>query len=434
MNRSSLLLSAATVISLVLTANADAQAQRGLKGNSFDDLMQRAQNMLADVRALKCFRSDAEEKQYYEEFNALKDAVHEFAKDYPHARHEMVDPHVDRLETVEDKILNNLIDTRKCAPPGQQQGMTPGTPPAPPQGMTPGTPPPEKPPAPPPAPVDTTFPGTTPAPPPPPPPTTPKADTAPEHSSLGLPSHDELADEMQGMARNDWTALGNYGNFDPSAGSSADQWGGSIRAQFPFGGVSALDLGASYNNVSGDHSSLNNWATDATFVYYFANGRMGPTVGYQYNSETDFHSDTWNYGAFGEYFFPYVTLDGKAGGFSTNSSFTNSSGYYLGGSVTGYVTHNLSFLGSVDFTHFSPMGGSSETDWGLRGTWRPWAGTPLSFWTGYTYSDFSPGNFHVNVISVGAKFDFGNGTTLYDSDRVGVIIDQAAFTPLSLKF
>ena len=71
-----LLLSATTATTFFVAPDAaQAQYRRVLKTNSYDDLMQRAQNMLSDVRELKCFKSQDEETKYYEELNALKDAI-----------------------------------------------------------------------------------------------------------------------------------------------------------------------------------------------------------------------------------------------------------------------------------------------------------------------------------------------------------------------
>jgi hypothetical protein len=400
MNSRYLMLSATAAISLLLTG-ADAQAQRGLKGNSFDELMQRAQNMLADVRELKCFRSGAEEMQYYEEFNALKDAITELMKTtYPRVRHEPLDPHIDRLDTVADKILRNLIDTPKCVPPAPQQGMTPSPPPAPPA--------------------------------PPPPPPTPKADTASEHSSTGGQA---LGGELAGLYANDWTVLANYQHFDPKTGDSGNQWGLGGAGLMQVADGIAINYTGGYNGVSTAHTNLDNWYANGAAVWEQSNLRFGPTVGYQSNSEAHYHADTWNYGGFVDYYHsPDITFGAKAGGFSTSTDSMNSSGYYLGGSVTGYWNPNLSTTGSIDYTHFSPFGGSSETDYGLHIGWRPCPTTPFSVWGGYTYSTFGPGSFTLNTISVGVNWDLGNLPTLRDSDRSGTLTTQTTFAATSLKF
>ncbi|MGN6515563.1 MAG: hypothetical protein ACTHLR_06950 [Rhizomicrobium sp.] len=402
-------LSVAAALSIFVALDTDAQAQRGFKTNSYDDLMHRAQDMLEDARALKCFKNDKEAAAYFDELKALNIAITDLQNStYPAVKHHPTDWHIDRLHTVSDKIFSNLMSVpTPCPPPDTSKGVLQGPEYDLGNGGTEG--------------------------PSPPPPPTPKADTAPEHSSAGTTDNGGLL-AANDLAHNDWTLLGNYANFDPSAGASGDQWGGSVRGQWLVGNNLALDVGGGYNNVSTDHSNLDNWTADASVVWYLSNLRVGPTVGYQNNSVSGFHADTWNYGAFAEYFWPYVTLSGKGGGFTTSGSGPSSDGYYLGGALTGYVNPNLSVMGGVDYTHFSPFGGSDETDWTLRGTWRPWAATPFAFWAGYTYSDFSPGSFHVSTISVGVQFDLGNGQTLIESDRGGAIINQAALTALSFKF
>ena len=78
---------------------AQAQYRRLLKGNSYDELMQRARNQLEDARALKCYKSEAEREKYFVELNALRDAITARMKsDYPQVPHEPLDPHIDRLD------------------------------------------------------------------------------------------------------------------------------------------------------------------------------------------------------------------------------------------------------------------------------------------------------------------------------------------------
>lgn len=367
-------------------------------------MMAEGMGMRDAIRKLGCYLPGMIESlrawdlAYLKRINALEN------RDYPRThRKQPMDWHIDRLHTVEDQIDRAISDLSKtpCIPPDVPRAQLPPTTPAP-------TPP-------------------------PPPPPTPKADVAPEHSSAGTPDNGGLL-AANDLAHNDWTLLGNYANFDPSSGASGDQWGGHVRGQWLVGSDVALDVGGGYNNVSTAHTNLDNWTADASVVWYLSNLRVGPTIGYQDNSQSGFHADTWNYGAFAEYFWPYVTLSGKGGGFTTSGSGPSSDGYYLGGALTGYVNPNLSVTGGVDYTHFSPFGGSDETDWMVRGTWRPWAATPVAFWAGYTYSDFSPGSFHVSTISVGVQFDLGNGQTLIESDRGGAIVNQAALTALAFKF
>lgn len=392
--RRALSLSVCLSMSLIAPAQLAHAGPKLIRTNSFDDLMRRGQNLLADIREVKCYKDEAEYKHWSELLQAYRSAISDLQKTtYPYHKHEPLDSHIERLDTIADKIFSNLIDLKPCPPPDPSKGVLHG-----PGWDEPGQ--------------------TTPS---------PKADTAPEHSSL-MPSPDNP------LAHNDWSVGGDYANFNPKTGSSADQWGLGVHGQAMIGQNVAIDVSGGYNNVSGNGMSLSNWTAAASAVWYFPAGRVGPVVGYQNNSESGFHSDTWNYGGFGEYFWPSFTLGGKAGGFNTDSSFSNSSGYYAGGSLTGYVNPNFSVAGSVDHTHFSPFGGSGETDWSITTNWRPWSGTPVTIWGGYTYSDFSPGSFSVNVISVGVRFDLSNGLTLIDSDRGGVVINQAAFAPLSLKF
>ncbi len=357
---------------------------------AFDALKTEGMGFRDAIRGMVCYADKGQLASLHAGLLAYMDKIHAYETTYfpRKSKHDRTDYSVDRLWTIEQQISDAYwaLAKRPCVPPAN---MVPQ--------------------------------------PPPPPPSTPHPDVAPEHSSLGQPQTDGVLAMTPDMGRNDWTLLASYSSVDPSPGDNSDLWNFSARMQQLIRDDVAIDVGAGYRNETGSGFSTSEWAADAALVWYRNNMRFGPAVGYERATESHFHSEMWNYGGFFEYFWPHMTANVKAGGFSTNTSFENFSGYYAGGSLTGYLCPNFSLRGGVDYTHISSFGGSGETDWSARATWRPFVATPLAFWAGDTYSTFSPGSGTTNTISIGVMFDLGNGQTLIDSDRGGALVNQSSF-------
>ncbi len=225
-----------------------------------------------------------------------------------------------------------------------------------------------------------------------------------------------------------------YAHFSPSSGSDGNQYGLSGSGLFALGDNFGLNLDAGYHNVSSSGPNLSNWTASGALVWQGADWRLGPNFGFQSNSKGSFSSNTYNYGAYADYFVsPAITLSGKGGGFSSNPG---SGGYYLGGALKGYVNPDFAIDGAIDYTRFTSFGGSSETDFTIRSEWLVSESTPVSVFGGYTYSGFSPGSFNVSTVFVGIKlYTNGNGaTTLVDRQRTGTLGWSSAFMPLSLRF
>ncbi|MDE2133485.1 MAG: hypothetical protein KGJ49_02685 [Alphaproteobacteria bacterium] len=225
-----------------------------------------------------------------------------------------------------------------------------------------------------------------------------------------------------------------YAHFNPSSGSDGNQYGLSGSGLFALGDNFGLNLDAGYHNVSRTGPNLSNWTASGALVWQRADWRLGPNFGFQSNSQGSFSSNTYNYGAYADYFASQsFTFSAKGGGFSSNPG---SDGYYLGGALKGYVNPDFAIDGAIDYTRFTSFGGSSETDFTIRSEWLISETTPLSIFGGYTYSGFSPGSFNVNTVFVGIKlYTNGNGaTTLVDRQRTGTLGWSATFAPLSLRF
>lgn len=235
-----------------------------------------------------------------------------------------------------------------------------------------------------------------------------------------------------------------YTHFSPSAGNNGDQWGVTGSGLFPLTSGFAINLDAGYHNVSSKGFDLDSWNIAGSLAWQLDKWRFGPSLGYQSNSASGYSTDTYNYGAYADYFVtPRFTLSGKGGGFSSSPG---SGGYYLGGQIKGYITPNFLIGGRVDATHFSAYGGSDEDDYGIFSEYLFWDDEdeddddcwwpPTSIYGGYVYSDFSPGHFHVDTVFVGIKlYTDGTGAdTLVDRQRTGSLDWSSSFAPLSFRF
>ena len=232
-----------------------------------------------------------------------------------------------------------------------------------------------------------------------------------------------------------WNIGVDYAHFNPSAGGNGDQWGGSASGFFKFDSKLGLNIDLGYHNVStaGSGPSLDNWNVGASLVRNMDDGRFGATLAYQRSSISSFSTNATNYGLFVDYYAtPAFTLSGKGGGFSISPG---SNGTYFGGSLKGYPCPNLAIGGTIDHAHFNGFGGSNETDYGLGAEYQ--FGGRFSLYGGYSYSDFTPGNFHVATWSVGIKLydDTNNGSRdLVDRQRTGTTGWSTQFAALALKF
>jgi len=220
-----------------------------------------------------------------------------------------------------------------------------------------------------------------------------------------------------------------YARFIPSVGTDGNQFGGNGAGLWMFSDNLGLNTDFGYHNITRALAPhLGNTTADAALVWRGPDFRLGPSFGYQGNAQAaGLSTKTYNYGGYGDYFAsPIFTFSGKGGSFNTRPG---SAGYYFGGLAKAYPDPNFVFNGGIDYTKFTRLRGSSETDYSAGVEYLFSGSAPLSVFGRYSYSAFSPGNFNVNTVTVGLKLHFNaNGaTTLVDRERTGTL---DPFSPL----
>jgi hypothetical protein len=262
-------------------------------------------------------------------------------------------------------------------------------------------------------------------------PVTPSGDDAPAGLAVG---------QFAGSAGID------YSYFLPSSGNDGQQIHVEGDGVVQVAGNLGIQGGVSYSSVATGGPRLNNWNISGGLDFHVPG--LGPTeltlapiVGYQQTHQGGFESKTIDYGAATRLrLLPSgVVLFAKAGGFSTTNDFcsgsscssSDSNGFFTGGGVTFYPDENFSITPSIDYTHFDPFGGSEEFDYSLKGVHKL---GPVDIVLEYDHSDFAPGNFHVNTVSVGISIPLGYhaGAPLKIADDTQPL--HAEFSPLYFRF
>ena len=379
------------------------------------DAMDRAKRcgLAADLEAAKV-KYDAAEKAY-------DDAVDQYVRDYANGGNSIFPPGpAEKWKRMKDVMhFNSMKDDvdDAVAEASEFTHLLTGQCPAKTENTTPPSPPKEQ-------------------------PEGPKPDTAPEHSSL-VP--------RKGYWGDPWSIVASgfnidYDHYYPKYGQEADEYGFKGNLLFGLTDNLKFNFGLGYHNVSNTGQNLDNVVLDAALLWRMRDVRFGPTVGYQSNSTNWYSSDTFNYGGFVDYYaHPRITLSGKLGGFSTDPGYD---GYYLGGQVVGYPLHRLAVGGSIDYTRFNgTYSGYDETDYRFFLEKMFWEGyddeddddcwpPPTSLYFGYTHSSFSPGNYHVDMISFGLNIytDAIGKQNLIDHQNTGTPNWQTKFYPLQLRF
>jgi hypothetical protein len=142
---------------------------------------------------------------------------------------------------------------------------------------------------------------------------------------------------------------------------------------------------------------------------------LGAYVGLKNN---EFVDDTFlAFGGEYVYYMPQMTLS-IGGGFG---SFDDADADIYGISGVGryFVSDNLRFDGRVGFTNIDTGTEADGIGVGVGGEWKP-DNFPISFNAGYDFQTLDSGGAEtdISVWSIGARFDFGNGT-LKARDRNG---------------
>lgn len=242
-------------------------------------------------------------------------------------------------------------------------------------------------------------------------------------------------------------------SYVPHSGDGGDAWGFSGSGLFPLGHDIGVNLNVGYHDVLNQSRGYDEVNAGASLVWQTGNLRLGPSFGFMSNGDQFETTNTYNYGAYLEYFAsPRITLSALGGGFSSHETYSysfysysyDSSGSYVGGTATGYVTPNLAFNGGISYARFDmSYGTSTETDYrfgleyefsdGGADCWWP----PGSVSFNYTYGAYSPySSYNASTFMVGFTFyTNGNGAdTLVDRQRTGTLDPSVMFSPAALRF
>lgn len=256
-------------------------------------------------------------------------------------------------------------------------------------------------------------------------PTTAKTITSQDLEALGLNLEHQTLAQMPGSTGSQWSLGGSiyFPVFQP-------HWGLDINGGF----YSITGAGNTVNGSRLQVSLETRWSQQLGGILTPA-GRGGLSVGFQNNAISGVNTmATWNYGTFADlYPTPSFTISAKAGFVSKCAA---SNGYYLGGGANYYATPDFSLKGSIDYSHFSAFGGSSETDYGLRAEYLLSPKAPISLYGGYTYNAFAPAtNFHINTTTFGLNFyGGGSGTSLNDRQRSGTLDNSTLYLGVQCRF
>jgi hypothetical protein len=190
---------------------------------------------------------------------------------------------------------------------------------------------------------------------------------------------------------------------------------------FPVGQGLLLQGNAAFSHLD-DPVDGDNISGSVNFGMRNANYALGAYVGMKDNELID---DTFvGFGGEYVYYMPQMTLS-VGGGFG---SFDDADADLYGISGVGryFVSDNLRIDGRLGYTNIDDGGESDGIGAGIGGEWKP-DNFPISIFGGYDFQTLDSGGIDtdISVWSIGARFDFGNGT-LKARDRSG-----PAFRPMA---
>ncbi len=212
------------------------------------------------------------------------------------------------------------------------------------------------------------------------------------------------------------TLTGKYSNVNPSVSQSLNQWNLDGQAILGLGDGFSLQLNAGYVATETRSFDTDQWNLGGSVLYTESFGRVGANFGWSEASNTWDSYGQYNYGLFGEYFAAdYLTVGAKAGMFSGKLD-----GHYFGANLTGYALPNLSFTGSVDHAQINRI--AHDTIYTLQGEYLVSDDLPISFFAGYSYTQFTNYAGNQKTFFLGLRFFMNsNATTLVEHHRTGTV-------------
>ncbi len=195
------------------------------------------------------------------------------------------------------------------------------------------------------------------------------------------------------------------------ANDGVNAYGGWGDALFAFRHL-AVQLGAGDQAASGGGAG-NAWAASSDFFWRDRKGSFGLSVGHGALGTGFGGKGVTSYGLFGEWYAAHnFTLRLRGGAYSGAGT-----GEY--GAIAGeyYLTPNYGLKLGYDYTSVS-YGSLSSADVGID--FKFYHRTPLTLWTGFTYTSVS-GAGSIRSVGIALKYRFGMRGTLVKLDRTGPI-------------
>jgi len=211
---------------------------------------------------------------------------------------------------------------------------------------------------------------------------------------------------------------GGYANVSGSNHLSISDGGIEASGQMALGdeGFNA-QVDGGINSASGS-TNANIYNIDGLFFYRMPEGQFGGLG--DYISTVGMHSThVIPYGVFGEYYFSdQITAGLEGGGLSARMS----SGGFVEGHITGYVTPDISIKG---FDTYISVSNGQDNNIGVQAEYLISEAIPISIYGGYAYTDISHTGVHdttLNTFFVGLKiYTNGTGAPLVTTQRNGVV-------------
>jgi hypothetical protein len=205
------------------------------------------------------------------------------------------------------------------------------------------------------------------------------------------------------------------------ADQDVDLYGVHGSVAFPVGQGLLLQGNLGFDHLD-DPVDGDNVSASANFGMRNASYALGAYVAYKDNELLD---DTFlGFGGEYVYYMPQLTLS-VGGGFGSYDD-ADADLYGISGVGRYFVSDNLRIDGTIGYTNIDSGGESDGIGLGIGGEWKP-DNFPISFTAGYSWQSLDSGgtDTDITVWSIGANFDFGNGT-LKARDRSGPAFRPAA--------
>ena len=205
------------------------------------------------------------------------------------------------------------------------------------------------------------------------------------------------------------------------ADNDVDIMGVDGSVAFPVGQGLLLQGNAAWSNLD-DPVDASNISGSVNFGMRNANYALGAYVGVKDNELVD---DTFlGFGGEYVYYMPQMTLS-VGGGFGSFDD-ADADVYGISGVGRYFFSDNFRVDGKLGYTNIDDGGESDGIGAGIGAEWKP-DNFPISIFGGYDFQTLDSGTVEtdISVWSIGARFDFGNGT-LKARDRSG-----PAFRPMA---